>query len=216
MDELNVNIPDIPASLKQSMGYTAKISETMQAALQQQAQALLHNLTENMRLSLPQIDFSYPVLTAAIKQIQIPAMRLSELFSGYQLSSGVTAAIKALNDSALRVMSGSIINASKVLNESLLTAIRSPFVEWLNTFDYSPFQRIIESLQINIGAVKRDQELQKAYLQAMYECGWFPYAGITADITLFKEINEINCNKSGEQQAQKGTDRQSYPRLLYA
>ncbi len=201
MSELNVNIPNIPESLKQSMGYIAKISEAMQPELLQQV--LLHNLTENMRLNLSQIDFSYPVLTTAMKQIQIPAMRLSELFSGYQLSSSVTAAIKALNDSALRVTSDSIINASRVMTESLLTAIRSPFVEWLNIFDYSPFQRIIESLQINIGAVKRHQELHKAYLQAMYDCEWFPYAGITADISLFREINEIIVTSRGNSKRRK-------------
>lgn len=130
-------------------------------------------------------------------------MKISELFSGYQLGLSASAAIEAMNNSALQLISASIKNATKGLSEALLNAIRSPFIEWVNTFDYSPLQSILDRLRIDFDAIKKRRELQKAYLQTMYDCEWFPYAGITADISLFREINEIIATSRGNSKRRK-------------
>ncbi len=83
--------------------------------------------------------------------------------------------------------------------------ISPPFVEWISTFDYSPLRQVIESL--NIAALdsirKRREELHRAYLQAMYDCEWFPYAGAMASLSLFREINEIIATSRGNSKRRK-------------
>ena len=205
------NNPDIPETLKQSLGIASKITESIQPVLQQQA--ILDSLTGSMGMDIRPIEFSHPVIAAVVPQIPIPAMHLSEFYSGYQLNSGVLAAIETMNDTALRMTLGSIESAARGWDESILTVVNSPFVEWLNTFDISPLQRIIEILQIDFDEIQRRQKLNKAYLQAMYDCEWFPYAGVTADISLFWEINDILASSRGSSKRRK--DRIDKAILVY-
>ncbi|MCH5315189.1 MAG: hypothetical protein J1E81_04695 [Eubacterium sp.] len=67
-----------------------------------------------------------------------------------------------------------------------------PVVEWFRSFNFS--QLLAPLLDIDSRHI---DELHTIYLMAMYECKWFPYAGLIADYTLFETVDEIIATSRG-------------------
>ncbi len=91
MIEKNPNFPDpLPQSVLKNLEAISRITESIQPVLRQQE--IIQNFAETVKLSLPKMDFYLPAVEIA-KQIQIPVMRMSEVFSGYQLNSALTSSL---------------------------------------------------------------------------------------------------------------------------
>lgn len=92
-------------------------------------------------------------------------------------------------------MQGMIKNMMPMWSNSIVNVVSSPLIEWLNSFDVSPFLKILENFKIDYESSKI---FNRAYLQAMYECYWFPYAGILAGKGLFCDVHEILSSSRGK------------------
>lgn len=88
--------------------------------------------------------------------------------------------------------------ASIALTSALTNFVQSPFVKWLAEYDFSPILRAFESIAASGGLSNRIKEFKSAYLQAMYDCQWFPYAGLYANVRLLEEINQILVTSRGK------------------
>lgn len=89
----------------------------------------------------------------------------------------------------------------------ILSATQPPFIQWLQTFDFSPWTQIFENWQIPDFTDYHD-ELDEIYLRAMYEAKWFPYAGGMADMSLSAEVNEIlNTSRGMSKRCEKRIDK---------
>lgn len=139
--------------------------------------------------------------------------RMAEQFICYQANPEFTSALDRMSQSVKNTLSASAQNIIAGLNDTLLNSVQSPFVEWISTFDYSPFTRILEELQISSESIEKREKLHKAYLQTMYDCEWFPYAGWIADLTLFQEVNEILATSRGK--SKRRTERIDKAILAY-
>lgn len=199
MDELNKKVQGlISESLRPSVLDAAKISAIMGPSLDQQA--LLQNVTENLKAALPQrLDFPYTAMAEAVRQAQISAMEVSASFTVNYLP-GMAAAIETLNNSAIKAASESIKITADYLSSLQLTAIQSPFIKWLDTFDFSLWRRVLEGVY---KTERKKKDLHHAYLQLMYDCEWFPYVAFTANLTLFGKINEIVKSSRGKSKRRK-------------
>ena len=194
MKDLNIDIPPIPDALKKSLELSQRLSEAVQPALEQQQR--IQELTEIATRALPNFEITNPAIDV-MKQMQFVSP-LADQFVCYQMNPGITAALDAMSHSAFEAISASVQSATAGLSEALINAVQSPFIEWINTFEYSPLQRMLESLQVSLEPFEKYNELNKAYLQAMYDCDWFPYAGWIADMSLFQEVNQILATSKGK------------------
>lgn len=143
------------------------------------------------------------LIPESLKKTIESATKISETLSEYQFNPKYVAAFEALNNATLMTISESFRNAASRLNDVLCRAVPSPFIEWINAVEYSPLWKLFESIKIDDEKVKRQKELHRAYLQLMYDCEWFPYAGIVADTTLFYEINGIIASSKGNSKRRK-------------
>lgn len=143
---------------------------------------------------IPQITLN----TSTIDQIEnIQVKKMSESLASFQINSGMVEAVKRLNDGISAILSNSIREIVNNLSSAIGTAIKSPMVEWLQSFDFSPIRNILEGLNFDNDLVNRYKEFKDVYLIAMYECKWFPYAGWIADFSLFSEVSEIISTSRG-------------------
>lgn len=88
---------------------------------------------------------------------------------------------------------GKIANFRQTLEGAKL-AFDSPSVNWLKTFDISYLFTEFRDFKIDPKKISRFND---AYLQAMYECNWFPYVGWTASVQLTAEISDILATSRG-------------------
>lgn len=174
-----------------------QLSEALRPALEQQRR--IEELTKSATSAMTKFEIANPAIEIT-KQMQfaLPLARMAEQFACYQVNPGIATALDRMSQSVINSISASVQNITAGLSDALLNAVQSPFVDWLSTFDYSPFKRIFEELQINIEPSEKFGKLNKAYLQAMYDCEWFPYAGWIADVSLFQEVNEILATSRGK------------------
>lgn len=198
MSKFNIDIPDpIPEELRKSLELSQRLRDAVQPALEQQQR--IREIVESATQAMPKFEIENPAIEAA-KQMQFlsPLAQMAKQLPYYQVTPGITAALKSINNSALVEISESVKIASSELSKALMSIVRSPFVEWLSTFDYSPMLRMLEGLRFDFETSERYKELNKAYLQAMYDCYWFPYAGWIADVSLFQEVNQILATSRGK------------------
>ena len=125
----------------------------------------------------------------------IAAMKQSVMHSSFeniklQLSIPALNLVKQLNFSLLNSLADSIRG---VLDNytSIVNVLRTPALDWFRSFDFTPITEALKNLQIDSDISRKYRELNEVYLQTMYETKWFPYAGWIADMSLFREVNEI-------------------------
>lgn len=201
--------------LRKNLEITNKLTESIQPILQQQARlaeitrpineiaAINSNMSvamnfenpaiealEATKLGLETIHSTPPMIDipkVIIEPIGLAAIKMSTFHidtSVYQFTSSVS---QALLNSIAESLQGVLTNFSS----ALITAIESPFVKWINSVDLSPLIRIWKNWDFDPSLSDRYDELNKIYLQSMYDAKWFPYAGWIADIELFAEVNRI-------------------------
>ena len=81
------------------------------------------------------------------------------------------------------------------MTKALISTVTSPFMEWLRNIDYSALLGPLEELA---KVSDKYKELNEIYLNAMYECKWFPYAAWISDIDLFTEVLDIISSSRGK------------------
>lgn len=194
---MNIDIPDpISDELKKSLESSKRLSEAVKAELDKNP---VRESIKAVAMSFQKYEIAHPII-ANIKQMQLasPLTEIAENFSCYKFNPDVTVALEAMNSAALKSVSASVESVAARLSEALINAVHSPFIEWISAIDYSPLQRMLESLQFSNEVVEKYKKLKDAYLQAMYDCDWFPYAGWIADISLFQKINKILATSRGK------------------
>lgn len=104
-----------------------------------------------------------------LSRIRITAERLNSLFSSIgELSYSVVKIVDVMNSSAIK---------------------------WLQSIDFSP---LLNVLKIISGLdLERLEALNQKFLQAMYECYWFPYGGPANSISLMFDVFDIIATSRG-------------------
>lgn len=114
-----------------------------------------------------------------------------------QASLGMTAMLQSFNNSAVKLLADSVHGIINSFGSALTAAIHSPVMDWLQSIDISPMRSVLENLALEPDILGRYKKFNQAYLTAMYECKWFPYAGWAADITMTAEISDILATSRG-------------------
>lgn len=150
-----------------------------------------------------QMNSSIVALDAISESMKATALRLAPLYSEIQTSKLIEAVGNTLTSSIAVSVQNIIPNFSSVL----LEAIQSPLLDWIKSFDFSPWTRIFENWHFPDLEVHKD-ELDEIYLRAMYDAKWFPYAGWQADEKLFVEVSDIlNSSRGMSKRCEKRIDK---------
>ena len=135
-------------------------------------------------------------LLKPFESFQSPALDFASHISDYQIATGVTSALESIGKvltSPIYEKIGSFANRfGEIIHNNL-----SPAIQWLQSIDYNPIITFLQNIDFDVDISKRYKELNKAYLQAMFDCNWFPYAGWSTDISLFTEVNDILSTSRG-------------------
>ena len=170
---------------------------------QSQTQALLSPLSQALASYKTNILFSNPALEAmkqALKNSAIDSIKL-------EISTPALDLIKQVNLSLSSMISDSIRDVLANYT-SLIGSFRTPALDWFRSFDFTPITEALRNLQIDPDIVKRHRELNEIYLQTMYETKWFPYAGWIANMSLFKEVNDvIRTSRGASKNREKRIDK---------
>lgn len=156
-----------------------------------------------IKSTLPQVEISKMAVQIAQQMPEMDSLkRLADGASNVQfkMNPNIEASISAIKTfySNMASIAETASKASIVLTSALTNYVQSPFVKWLTEYDFSPILRAFESIAATGGLSSRIKEFKSAYLQAMYDCQWFPYAGLYANVGLLKEINQILVTSRGK------------------
>lgn len=75
-------------------------------------------------------------------------------------------------------------------------AMNSSAIKWLQKIDFSPLQNVLKSITRGLD-LERLKALKQEFLQAMYECYWFPYVGSANSISLMTDVFDIIATSRG-------------------
>ena len=183
----------IPEGIEKTLEAQSRMMEPLQPLLEEQRR--IETMTARLNLDSPHMRIGNQVMEA-FKAAQNPALQFAaRQASEIQATSGIQAALEAINQINYSFLENAIKAANK-LSEAFRSTI-SPAIQWLESIDYNPIIKYLQNLDFDVDISKRYKELNGAYLQAMYDCHWFPYAGWTIDIRLFSEINDILATSRG-------------------
>lgn len=184
------------------MEITQKLQDSARPILEQQEK--IRQLTEPIRLNLPDTSVISPA-TEAINAMHAynpllhdsALMQAKSAFSNYQINSGLLETVTQLNNKLTSLLSNQISAFVNNMSSAIITAVQSPMMQWLQSFDFTSVWDVLKDIDPLIDYSDRYKELNEAYLSAMYECKWFPYAGWISDISLFSTISEIISSSRG-------------------
>lgn len=114
-----------------------------------------------------------------------------------QANLAMTAMLQSFNNSTAKLLADSVQGIISSFGSALTAAIHSPAMEWIQSIDYSPMRSVLESLALAADSVGQYNKFNQAYLRAMYECKWFPYAGWAADISMTVAISDVIATSRG-------------------
>lgn len=75
-------------------------------------------------------------------------------------------------------------------------AMNSLAINWLQSIDFSPLQNVLKNITRGLDLEKL-KALKQEFLQAMYECYWFPYVGSANSISLMTDVFDIIATSRG-------------------
>ena len=111
-----------------------------------------------------------------------------------QLSTPLAGMIEAINKAFATTILPNFNLMVNSMTKALVSAVTSPFMEWIRNIDLSA---LLEPLEGLTKFSENYKELNEIYLNAMYECKWFPYAAWISDIDLFTEVLAIISSSRG-------------------
>lgn len=112
----------------------------------------------------------------------------------FQISTPLAGLIETFNKALVTNILPKVNVMVNSMTKALVSAVTSPFMEWLRNIDYSA---LLGSLEEFAKLSDKYKELNDIYLNAMYECKWFPYAAWISDIDLFTEVLDIISSSRG-------------------
>ena len=153
--------------------------------LLEQQQMMYEHIMQCKNNAMPQIEITSPLAYQTAKQL-----------AAYKIDTPWLPDVMNMTDnSSLKLMEEVIKSIGFTRNSAFASTVCSPFVEWLNCFDVSSILKIFDKFKIDENL---SRYLKKKYLQVMYDCNWFPYAGVLADKSLFFTVNEILSSSRGK------------------
>lgn len=115
--------------------------------------------------------------------------------------------IESVGNSFSSSLAMSVQNIIPNFSFVFLETIQSPFLDWIKSFDFSPWTHIFENWHFPDFEDHTD-ELNEIYLRAMYDAKWFPYAGWQAEANLFTEVSDIlNTSRGMSKRCEKRIDK---------
>lgn len=202
----NIFENSISDSLCEITEANSKLTECVKPIIEQQEE--LQKLSVGANLDLPDISNSISAAQSIVSPTFVEqfslATELSETLasnmanelSNLQCDSGLLSIVKSIND-ITSAFGKTFIGIVENISSALIEAVKSPMLEWLQSFDFNPILTALDGLKIDEERLKWLDELNEKYLNAMYECKWFPYAGWTASIDLLAEVSDILATSRG-------------------
>lgn len=112
-----------------------------------------------------------------------------------QLTTPLTGMIEEINKAFVTTILPSFDLMLSSITKAFVSAVTSPFMEWIHNIDLSA---LLEPLEGLAEFSENYKKLNRIYLNAMYECKWFPYAAWISDIDLFTEVLDIISSSRGK------------------
>ena len=78
----------------------------------------------------------------------------------------------------------------------IVDVMNSSAIKWLQSIDFSPLQNVLKSITGGLN-LERYTALKQEFLQAMYECNWFPDVGSANSINLMLDVFDIIATSRG-------------------
>lgn len=174
-----------------------RITDSVQPILDQQKK--IEEITAGINIDPPHLRIENPVMDAIeTAHIQSSALQFANRIANFQINTEITRAIQSF----IKIVNSSFYENIRTVvdrvGEVLQNIAQSPAIQWLQSIDYNPIIAFFQNLDLDFDISERYKELNEAYLQAMYDCNWFPYAGWTIDIRLFTEVNDILATSRGK------------------
>ena len=203
-------------SLRKSLEISQKLANQVSPIIEQQNK--LQRIADSIKSPLPDVSVNFPTLDAltgisesmrilaenstikALGEIAISAQIPNYTFRNpmlEQISTGMTNVVQAFGHSMANILAESTVDLMGSIGSAFANAMKSPVIEWLQGIDLMPLYTALESLRVDDDILKRYKEFNQAYLTAMFECKWFPYAGWAADISLTEEVSNILATSRG-------------------
>lgn len=183
MPKINDSALTAMAKANESMRALAGVTDAMRKLTENSAvQALSEIAIKNV---IPQYTFK----SAALEQMNYSMANTLKQFSD-RLSQSFTNEI------------------AEHMRKIMSNAIPSPAMKWVQSIDLSPLKKVLESFQLNEKVINRFKQLKSTYLTVMYECKWFPCAGLTADEDLMLEVFEVlNTSRGASKRREQRIDK---------
>ena len=192
--QLTDEINSLPESIEKALEVQNKIKESIAPIMesQERIEIITAPLSRAFSAYKTNILFSSPMIEAMKQSVIHSAFENIKL----QLSVPALNLAKQINLSLRNSLTDSIRG---VLDNytSIVNVLRTPALDWFRSFDFTPITEALKNLQIDSDISRKYRELNEIYLQTMYETKWFPYAGWIADMSLFREVNEIISTSKG-------------------
>lgn len=202
---VKVDLPDISLVAFQADNFSNLIADNsaLYAARNIQASAAALSIAEeSMKIATAHPIFS-PLGELALST-QVPDYSFTSPILN-QISTGVTKIVQAFSSELAQTLANSVQNISVNLGTAMIDALQSPAMKWLQSLDFSPMYRTLETLN---EIFESREEFKAAYLLAMYECKWFPYAGWLRDATLTSAVAEVmETSRGASKRREKRIDK---------
>ena len=146
-------------------------------------------------------------MTNPISKIGMASIKAFDFYnSAYDFSFPLITKISALN----QTLNNSILTSMQHMYDSIKPiSIVSPALQWISSLNLSPLHDWFLNINLADDYLERYKELEKEYLNAMFECKWFPYAGWTVDAQILNDVSHIlatSRNKAENKRREKRID----------
>ena len=154
---------------------SAELSETIQTETEQIAEVLLKTIPDE----------------------EVQCGHAFDELKADKIAAALSSIITEIGESTLKVVSEYNAQIAKTASAVLTKIVESPFLNWVNNLDFSPVYKALEAL-VSLGELQDlYNKLNAAYLQAMYDCHWFPYVGNSVTYELYLEVTDILKSSRG-------------------
>ena len=115
---------------------------------------------------------------------------MKSAFQTYQFESPLLQSIGNWSKSIVENLATGLnaLVKSSVMHE--IQSLSSNLGKWLQTVDFSPLIKILESIQ-SIGFDYNYKEVNDVFLRAMFDAKWFPYAGWIANLKTMNAVLDV-------------------------
>lgn len=166
-------------------------------------------LSTNVGVAMNSLKHSNTIKT--VGEIVIAANAHHYVFKNTLLEKavlGMPAMFQSFNNSVVKLVAKSVHKSINLFGPAFVAVVNSPVMDWLQSIDISSIRFVLENLASELDDPERYKKLKQIYLTTMYECKWFPYAGLIADFSLTMKILDImETSRGASKSREKRIDR---------